>query len=235
MHCGLHQLMRALCCRCYVFGAEERAALVHKASSYCAKLLRRTDQCQAVLAASHLYWQPEAEGKQAVQDEQGVLSCLKRALKVANAAQQQLAVAGRPSPARGGEPGGGPAAASSLFVEILNHYLLFFDRGCQLITPPVLQVCLWVGGRGRMFASDVAAAELSLTPARCDPLTPAWCWLRCCSLPQSLLELVANEMATDAARDSEAVQAFYERTLDHIRQKKAAGGDAAAKYDALQV
>lgn len=52
---------------------------------------------------------------------------------------------------------------------------------------------------------------------------------------QSLLELVANEMAADAARDSEALQAFYERTLDHIRQKKAAGGDAAAKYDALQV
>ena len=155
--------------RCYVFGGDERAALAHKASSYCAKLLRRTDQCQAVLAASHLYWQPQLEvrarcgwicsllpsclarwgvthrlpqccvqGKQAVQDEQGVLSCLKRALKIANAAQQQLAVAGKP--ARGGDAAAGPAAASSLFVEILNHYLYFFDQGCQLITTAVLQV-----------------------------------------------------------------------------------------------
>jgi vacuolar protein sorting-associated protein 35 len=44
-----------------VFGADERSALVSKAASYCAKLLRRTDQCQAVLACSHLYWQPEVE------------------------------------------------------------------------------------------------------------------------------------------------------------------------------
>jgi hypothetical protein len=37
-------------------------------------------------AAAFLY----VQGKQAVQDEQGVLSCLKRALKIANAAQQQV-------------------------------------------------------------------------------------------------------------------------------------------------
>ena len=44
-----------------MFAPEERAALAHKASAYCSKLLKRTDQCQAVLACSHLYWQPEAE------------------------------------------------------------------------------------------------------------------------------------------------------------------------------
>ena len=78
-------------------------------------------------------------------------------------------------------------------------------------------------------AGDSEQARLLLTVgagcAHPAPLPPG----------QSLLELVANEMAADAARDSEALQAFYERTLDHIRQKKAAGGDAAAKYDALQV
>ncbi|EFN52770.1 hypothetical protein CHLNCDRAFT_54198 [Chlorella variabilis] len=170
---------------CYVFGGDERAALAHKASSYCAKLLKRTDQCQAVLACSHLYWQPQVEGKQAVQDEQGVLSCLKRALKIANAAQQQLAVAGKP--ARGADASAGPAAASSLFVEILNHYLYFFDQGCQLITTA------------------------------------------------SLLELVANEMAADACKDNEALQVFYINTLAHIKQQKAKGGEASAKYDGLQL
>jgi vacuolar protein sorting-associated protein 35 len=44
-----------------VFDSEERAALAHKAASYCAKLLKRTDQCQAVLACSHLHWQPAKE------------------------------------------------------------------------------------------------------------------------------------------------------------------------------
>lgn len=134
---GLHCCRLSRPHRCYVFGADERAALAHKASSYCAKLLKRTDQCQALLACSHLHWQPAIEGKRAVRDEQAVLSCLKRALKVANAAQQQLAVAGKP--ARGGDVSSGPAAAASLFVEILNHYLFFFDAGGQLITTAVLQ------------------------------------------------------------------------------------------------
>ncbi|KAI7841140.1 hypothetical protein COHA_005110 [Chlorella ohadii] len=170
--------------RCYAIAPEERAALCHKAASYCAKLLKRVDQCQAVLACSHLHWQPEKEGKQAARDEQGVLSCLKRALKIANAAQQQLAVAAkRPAADAGLGPGG-------LFVEILNHYLYFFDQGCQQITAAVLQ---------------------------------------------SLLELVANEMAAEGCRDNEPLQAFYANTLAHIRQQKAKGGEAAARYDGLQV
>ena len=36
-----------------------------------------------------------AQGKQAARDEQGVLACLKRALKIANAAQQQVGRGGR--------------------------------------------------------------------------------------------------------------------------------------------
>ena len=47
--------------RCYVFGPENREALAHKAGTYCAKLLKRTDQCLAVLSCSHLYWQAPAE------------------------------------------------------------------------------------------------------------------------------------------------------------------------------
>ena len=79
---------------CYVFGPEERGALAHKAAAYCAKLLRRTDQCLAALACSHLHWQPEREGRMPTRDEAAVLACLKRALKAANAAQQQARAAG---------------------------------------------------------------------------------------------------------------------------------------------
>ena len=43
--------------RCRIFPPEPRATLVHKATGYSAKLLRKADQCRAVLACSHLHWQ----------------------------------------------------------------------------------------------------------------------------------------------------------------------------------
>ena len=67
-----------------------------------------------------------------VQDADNVLSCLKRALKIANAAQKQLAVALKASDT-------GPAF---LFVEIFNQYLYYFERGLPNITSSVLQVML---------------------------------------------------------------------------------------------
>ncbi len=65
-----------------------------------------------------------------VRDGDQVMVCLKRALKIAHAAQQQLAIALRQSDTL-------PAA---LFVEILNHYLYYFDQGLALISSTVLQV-----------------------------------------------------------------------------------------------
>jgi hypothetical protein len=43
--------------RCLVFEAEEREILGAKAMAYSAKLLKKSDQCRAVCACSHLYWQ----------------------------------------------------------------------------------------------------------------------------------------------------------------------------------
>lgn len=65
-----------------------------------------------------------------VRDADSVLSCLKRALKIANAAQQQLAVALKSSDT-------GPAF---LYVDILNQYLYYFDQGLPNITTQVMQV-----------------------------------------------------------------------------------------------
>ena len=58
------------------------------------------------------------------------MSFLKLELKIANAAQQQLAVALKASDT-------GPAF---LYVEILNQYLYYFERGLPNITSSVLQV-----------------------------------------------------------------------------------------------
>lgn len=71
-----------------------------------------------------------SEQQPLVRDADNVLACLKRALKIANAAQQQLAVALKSSDT-------GPAF---LYVEILNQYLYYFDQGLPNITPSVIQV-----------------------------------------------------------------------------------------------
>lgn len=70
--------------RCTVFGNENRAALVHKATGYSAKLLKKPDQCRAVYMCAHLFWHDTV---QELCDAASVLQCLKRALKIANAAQ----------------------------------------------------------------------------------------------------------------------------------------------------
>eukprot|EP00891_Asterochloris_glomerata_P001826 jgi/Astpho2/1826/e_gw1.00038.20.1_t len=116
--------------RCHVFGRENRDILVHKATGYSAKLLKKADQCRAVCTCSHLYWQDEVNPP--VRDAEGVMTCLKRALKIANAAQQQLAVALKAADT-------GPVL---LFVEILNQYLYYFEERLPSITTSVLQSLL---------------------------------------------------------------------------------------------
>ncbi|WOL15216.1 hypothetical protein Cni_G23997 [Canna indica] len=110
--------------RMNVFGVENRDTLTHKATGYSAKLLKKPDQCRAVYACSHLFWVDEQDG---IKDGERVLLCLKRALRIANAAQQ-MANATRGS--------SGPVI---LFIEILNKYIYFFEKGNPQITSSVLQ------------------------------------------------------------------------------------------------
>nr|POE49668.1 vacuolar protein sorting-associated protein 35b [Quercus suber] len=107
-----------------VFGVENRDTLTHKATGYSAKLLKKPDQCRAVYACSHLFWVDDQDG---IKDGERVLLCLKRALRIANAAQQMANVT------RGNS---GPV---TLFVEILNKYLYFFEKGNPQITSAAIQ------------------------------------------------------------------------------------------------
>ncbi|KAL8514765.1 hypothetical protein ACS0TY_013737 [Phlomoides rotata] len=110
--------------RMNVFGVENRDTLTHKATGYSAKLLKKPDQCRAVYACSHLFWVDDQDG---IKDGERVLLCLKRSLRIANAAQQMTNVT------RGSS---GPV---TLFVEILNKYLYFFQKGNPQITASVIQ------------------------------------------------------------------------------------------------
>ncbi|KAL3640997.1 Vacuolar protein sorting-associated protein 35B [Castilleja foliolosa] len=110
--------------RMNIFGVENRDTLTHKATGYSAKLLKKPDQCRAVYACSHLFWVDDQDG---IKDGERVLLCLKRSLRIANAAQQMANVT------RGNS---GPV---TLFVEILNKYLYFFEKGNPQITASVIQ------------------------------------------------------------------------------------------------
>ncbi|CAD5174462.1 vacuolar protein sorting-associated protein 35B [Musa acuminata AAA Group] len=108
--------------RMNVFGIENRDTLTHKATGYSAKLLKKPDQCRAVYACSHLFWVNEQDG---VKDGERVLLCLKRALRIANAAQQMNATRGS-------------SGHVTLFIEMLNKYLYFLEKGNPQITSSVI-------------------------------------------------------------------------------------------------
>lgn len=110
--------------RMNVFGVDNRDTLTHKATGYSAKLLKKPDQCRAVYACSHLFWVDDQDG---IKDGERVLLCLKRSLRIANAAQQ-MANATR-----------GSSGPVTLFVEILNKYLYFFEKGNPQITSAAIQ------------------------------------------------------------------------------------------------
>ncbi|XP_020529557.1 vacuolar protein sorting-associated protein 35B isoform X1 [Amborella trichopoda] len=134
--------------RMTVFGVENRDTLTHKATGYSAKLLKKPDQCRAVYACSHLFWVDEQDG---IKDGERVLLCLKRALRIANAAQQMANVM------RGS---GGPV---TLFVEILNKYLYFFEKGNPHITSNIIQGLI-----------ELIATEMQSDSSTHDPLADAF-------------------------------------------------------------
>ncbi|KAE9606625.1 hypothetical protein Lal_00025851 [Lupinus albus] len=110
--------------RMHIFGVENRDTLTHKATGYSAKLLKKPDQCRAVYACSHIFWIDDRDN---MKDGERVLLCLKRALRIANAAQQMS------NAARGN------TGSVVLFIEILNKYLYFFEKGIPEVTIASIQ------------------------------------------------------------------------------------------------
>ncbi|WJX15638.1 Vacuolar protein sorting-associated protein 35B [Trifolium repens] len=133
--------------RMNIFGVENRDTLTHKATGYSAKLLKKPDQCRAVYACSHLFWVDEQDG---IKDGERVLLCLKRALRIANAAQQMANVArGRSGPV-------------TLFVEILNKYIYYYEKGNPQITSATIQ------GLIELIKTEMQSDSVSALPAS-DP------------------------------------------------------------------
>jgi len=94
------------------FDQEHYENLGQRMTTHSAKLLKKTDQCRALYNCTHLYWQG-SDDNPGHRDAKRVLACLQRSLKIANVCMGHQV---------------------HLFVEILNKYLYFFDRGVPSVT-----------------------------------------------------------------------------------------------------
>ncbi|KAI8335437.1 vacuolar protein sorting-associated protein 35 [Chlamydoabsidia padenii] len=101
-----------------VFSADNYDTLITKAALHSAKLLKKPDQCRALYQASHLWWNAEeqVEGQPLVMKEgKRALECLQKALKIADSCMDAV-------------------TNVELFVEILNQYIYYFDKGNEAVT-----------------------------------------------------------------------------------------------------
>eukprot|EP01050_Picozoa_sp_SAG11_P015990 SAG11_NODE_2128_length_3781_cov_1.507061_2_plen_98_part_00 len=85
--------------------------------------MKKQDQCRAFYLASHLFWMDERSGGH-IKDEKKILECLKKALKIADAWSKESAAS---------------STHLTLFVDILNQYLYFFEAGYEAlqVQPPL--------------------------------------------------------------------------------------------------
>lgn len=101
------------------FGVDNYETLITKCAVHCARLLKRVDQCRGVTLASHLFWAddklPRDEGRPAYRDAKRVLECLQKALKIADSVMDRN-------------------TSISLFIEILERYLWYFERRNEIVT-----------------------------------------------------------------------------------------------------
>uniref|UniRef100_A0A7S2MWL0 Uncharacterized protein n=1 Tax=Helicotheca tamesis TaxID=374047 RepID=A0A7S2MWL0_9STRA len=102
---------------CKTFEKDDYEALITKTAQYAAKLLKKPDQCRMVTLCSHLFFTGvDANDKQTYRNPQRVLECLQRALKIADACSMAS------------------SANVQLFVEILEHYVYYFEKDNPVIS-----------------------------------------------------------------------------------------------------
>jgi len=104
------------------FSEENHDPLRSQCALAAAKLLKKPDQCRGVLAVSHLFWSGASkatEGKPA-KDGKKVVDCLKKGLKIAKQCMDA-------------------AVQVQLLVEILNHYVLFYEAGNAQISVEMIK------------------------------------------------------------------------------------------------
>eukprot|EP00095_Tigriopus_kingsejongensis_P002089 maker-scaffold244_size240795-snap-gene-0.16 protein:Tk02089 transcript:maker-scaffold244_size240795-snap-gene-0.16-mRNA-1 annotation:"hypothetical protein CAPTEDRAFT_161426" len=104
------------------FSEESHNPLRTQCALAASKLLKKPDQCRAILACAQVFWSGKTstnDGKE-LRDEKKVLECLKKGTKVAS---QCMDV----------------GTKVQLFVELFNKYVYFYEKGHSSITIEMLQ------------------------------------------------------------------------------------------------
>lgn len=100
---------------CRSLSDDDYQGLVTKTTQFSAKMLKKPDQCQLVSQCSHLFY-PVENPAITYRNAQRALECLQRSLKLADACTSS-----NPEDIH-------------LFVDLLDHYVHFFEKKCPLIT-----------------------------------------------------------------------------------------------------
>ena len=102
-----------------IFGYENHETLANKCAIHSSRLLKRADQCLGILMVSHLFWADtdlkRPDDKPAIRNPRRVIECLQKALKIADSVMDHVISVG-------------------LFVQILEKYLWYFEKGNDQIT-----------------------------------------------------------------------------------------------------
>ncbi len=134
---------------------ETRDMLAFKTQSYCSKLLRRKDQCQAMMECSRVYWQEHG-----VKNGAMVLETLSRAERTIHALQEQNSIMER-SEQDARVPG-------YLLVELLAHYISFKTLGVHEIHTDDIQRIV-----------DLARKEVASEVCQHDDVLQKYCSVTC--------------------------------------------------------
>ncbi|KAI8818650.1 vacuolar protein sorting-associated protein 35 [Fimicolochytrium jonesii] len=179
-----------------VFGYENYETLITKAAVHCSRLLKRVDQCRALMLVSHLFWgddtKPRDDTKPVYRDGRRVMECLQKALKIADTVMEKnLNV--------------------ELFVEVLERYVWYFEKRNNAVTVKYLNSIIDLI-QTNLSSIDAARSDVpSLSRATSyapGPLSPA-------GSTGSLFD-------DDATRNklSESVLKHYQNVMEYLKAKK---------------
>ncbi|KAK9886294.1 hypothetical protein WA026_015805 [Henosepilachna vigintioctopunctata] len=109
--------LEQICC----FSEESSEPLRTQCALAASKLLKKPDQCRGVATCSHLFWsgKSQATNGEETHDGKRVVECLKKGLRIA---KQCMDV----------------SVQVQLFVELLNHYIYFFEKGNDQVSVQIL-------------------------------------------------------------------------------------------------
>lgn len=103
------------------FSEENSDPLKTQCALAASKLLKKPDQCRGVALCSYLFWTSKILGnKEEVHDGKRVIECLKKGLRIA---KQCMDI----------------SVQVQLFVELLNHYIYFYEKGNDQISVQILE------------------------------------------------------------------------------------------------